>query len=79
MAEPGQYPETPAKPDAFASMEEMDRIELCKALEREAIGIDPRVKRVAVCRVFSAEGSFAIYNTNGLEAERRERDAMLSL
>ena len=73
MAELGQYPQAPAKPDAFASMEETDRIELCKALEREAIGIDPRVKRVAVCRVFSAEGSFAIYNTNGLEAERRER------
>ena len=73
MAQPGEYPRVQQKPDAFAGMEEVDKIELCKALEREAMAIDPRVKRAAVCRVFSAEGSFAIYNTNGLEAERTER------
>ena len=72
MAGPGEYPEVSKKPDAFAGMEEVDKIELCKALEREALAIDERVKRAAVCRVFSAEGSFAIYNTNGLEAERSD-------
>ena len=73
MAGHGEYPEVSKKPDAFAGMEEVDKIELCKALEREALAIDERVKRAAVCRVFSAEGSFAIYNTNGLEAERSDR------
>ncbi len=72
MAEPAVYPQVQQKPDAFAGMEETDKIELCKALEREALAIDGRTKRVAVCRVFSAEGSFAIYNTNGLEAERSD-------
>lgn len=73
MAGPGEYPRVAAKPDAFSGMEEVDKIELCKALEREALAIDNRVKRAAVCRVFSGSGSFAIYNTNGLEAERSER------
>lgn len=73
MAGPAAYPQVHAKADAFAGMEEVDRIELCRALEREALAIDPRVKRAAVCRVFSAEGGFSIYNTNGLEAERTER------
>ena len=73
MAGHGEYPKVSKKPDAFAGMEEVDKIELCKALEREALAIDERVKRAAVCRVFSAEGSFAIYNTNGLEAERSDR------
>lgn len=73
MALPGEYPEVPSKADAFSGMEEVDRIELCKALEREALSIDPRVKRAAACKVFSGEGSFSIYNTNGLRAERWER------
>jgi len=72
MAGPAEYPQVQKKPDAFYGMEEVDKIELCKALEREALAIDERVKRAAVCRVFSAEGSFAIYNTNGLEAERSD-------
>lgn len=72
MACPGEYPQIQPRADALSGMEEADRIELCKALEREALAADPRVKRTALCRVFSGEGSFAIYNTNGLRAERQE-------
>ena len=43
MAGPVEYPEVSKKPDAFAGMEEVDKIELCKALEREALAIDVRV------------------------------------
>ena len=73
MAEAAEYPSVSDKPDAFSGMEEVDKIELCKALEREALRADERVKRVALCRVFSAEGSFAIYNTKGLDAKRSEK------
>lgn len=73
MAEPAEYPEIPQKADALKDMDEGEKIELCKALEREAKRCDGRVKRVAYCKVVTAGGSFRIYNTLGLRAERRDR------
>ena len=35
MAEPARYPEIQKKTDALKDMDESEKIELCKALERE--------------------------------------------
>ena len=68
MAEPAEYPEIQKKTDALKDMDESEKIELCKALERETKRCDGRVKRVACCKVVTAGGRFCIYNTLGLRA-----------
>ena len=73
MAEPAEYPEIQKKTDALKDMDESEKIELCKALERETKRCDGRVKRVACCKVVTAGGRFCIYNTLGLRAERSDR------
>lgn len=73
MAEPAEYPEIQKKTDALKDMDESEKIELCKALERETKRCDGRVKRVAYCKVVTAGGRFCIYNTLGLRAERSDR------
>ena len=73
MAEPAEYPEIQKKTDALKDMDESEKIELCRALERETKRCDGRVKRVACCKVVTAGGRFCIYNTLGLRAERSDR------
>ena len=73
MAKPAEYPEIQKKTDALKDMDESEKIELCKALERETKRCDGRVKRVACCKVVTAGGRFCIYNTLGLRAERSDR------
>ncbi len=73
MAEPAEYSEIPKKADALRDMDESEKIELCRMLEREAKHCDGRVKRMACCKVAAAGGRFCIYNTLGLRAERSDR------
>lgn len=72
MAGPAEYPDPPKPPDALAGMGEREKIGLCKELERAALAMDPRVKRVASCKVVTAQGRTSIRNTLGLYAEREE-------
>ena len=73
MAGPAQYPAVAAPADALMGMGEVEKIDLCKALEAATLAQDPRVKRVSTCRVVTAEGEVHLHNTLGLEAHREER------
>ncbi len=72
MAGPADYPDLPQPPDALAGMGEKEKIELCRELERVTLSLDPRVKRVASCKVVTGRSFLSIRNTLGLAAEREE-------
>lgn len=72
MAGPAAYPDLPQPADALAGLDERAKIELCRELERVTLSLDPRVKRVASCKVVTAAGTASIRNTLGLHAERAE-------
>jgi len=67
-----EYPPAPARQNALSSASEREKIDLCLALEREAMACDPRVKRASHCTVATARGSFGIFNTLGLAAKRSD-------
>lgn len=72
MAGPADYPAVPAPPDALKGMGAREKISLCRELERTALSLDPRVKRVASCRVVTSAGRVSLWNTLGLNAQREE-------
>ena len=72
MAEPAAYPAITPPPDALAGMGNREKIRLCRELEAMTLAQDPRVKRVASCKVITVKGYGAIYNTLGLNAQRED-------
>ncbi len=72
LAGPADYPNPPQPPDALAGLDEKAKIELCRELERVTLSLDPRVQRVASCKVVTAAGTVSIRNTLGLNAQREE-------
>lgn len=72
MAGPAEYAELPQPPDALSGLDEKQKIELCRELERVTLAQDPRVKRVASCKVVTSQSQTSLHNTLGLCAEKEE-------
>ena len=62
MAEPAAIRPLP-RPRTLAGMGNREKIRLCRELEAMTLAQDPRVKRVASCKVITVKGYGAIYNT----------------
>ncbi len=64
------YVEVTPPPEPLVAMDEREKIELCREMERLTKAEDPRVQQVAYNIVSSGRGTVRIHNTLGLHAER---------
>jgi len=66
-----RYPELTLYDEKLDSASALERIELAKALERDALEIDQRVRQMQNCTVFTASGLTRIVNSKGLDVSSK--------
>lgn len=67
------YPDIEKKPNPIVDMAEDEKINIALNLERDTLGFDDRVNRMAFCSVDTGVSTEHIYNTLGLAADSTDR------
>ena len=66
-----RYPELALYDERLDKTSALERIELAKALERDALELDQRVRQMQACTVFTASGFTRIVNSKGLDVSSK--------